>query len=134
MDYIHCSNYEAQQLYFALCRGQGQGLGPTAPTFSEIINSITLNLCSRFNHLPSSWYIQAVLPVAGPSEVSTPATPAAASRSPRQAAGLVTMVNQHADHTILARLRGSGHGAISQMMEGHTCTVPKLNGQEVCLA
>ena len=137
MDYVHRSNFEAQQCYFAWCRGQAAGAAPAVPDFADLIQSITLNLCTKFNYLPSDWYLAAGLPPSGPREA--PPTPApgpapSPSRTPRQASGVVAVVNPHANRTLLARFRSSGHSSITQMMEGHTCTVPRLGDQEVCLA
>ena len=107
------------------------------PDFADIIESITLNLCTKFNYLPSDWYVAAGLPPSGPRETAPAPTPEPApapNRTPRQASGVVAMVNPHSDRTLLACFRASGHSSITQMMEGHTCTVPCLKGQEACLA
>ena len=97
MDYVHRSNFKAQQRYFAWCRGQAAGAAPAAPDFADLIESITLNLCTKFNYLPSDWYVAAGLPPSGPRETApgpTPATAPSPSRTPRQASSVVAMVSE----------------------------------------
>ena len=131
MDLVCRVLYEAQQEYFEYVNGLAGGRAVTVPTYSNILGRVRTFRAASLCPLPASWY----------ALVDAPSDPNRRSaNNPNRGEGSATRpragptFNTHADRGLLRRFRDSGHATISDMMRGHSPTIPTHNGQEVCLA
>ena len=129
MDLVCRVMYEAQQEYFHYCKELAAGAAPACPTFSSIEHAVITYRVSSLSPLPSLWYNK----LDAPTNASRPAPSQGQGSSARNQAGVTPAFNAHAERRLLKRYAESGHSTISAMLQGHDVTVPKHNGNPVCL-
>ena len=129
MDLVCRVMFEAQQEYFHYSRELAAGNAPACPTFANIENAVITYRVSSLSPLPSLWYQK----LDAPTNSNRPAPSRATGTSARSQAGVTQVFNAHAERRLLSRYTESGHSTISALLQGHDVTVPKHNGNPVCL-
>ena len=130
MDLVCRVMYELQQDYFQyLNKLEQSAAAAIVPDFETIIQKVLTYRASSLSPLPAQWYTLVDAPRHG-----TPASAPSTSGSPRQQAGTVTAHNADADRRLLGRYRDCEHNTISAMIGSNDVTIPKHNGDPVCLS
>lgn len=127
--------YELQQDFFSYLNQKAVDDTTTEPTFQHIKDKVLSFRADALSPLPPSWYAKMNMPPAQRGSGMAGAPEQVDGRpTMRGTAGVVGGTNAHADQALLARFAGCGHTSIKELMEGHTTTIPKQGGKEVCLA
>jgi hypothetical protein len=131
MDLVCRVMCELQQDYFQCLTKleQTAGPAPAVPDFEHVIQKVLTCRANSLSPLPSQWHTLVDAPRSVPS-----ASPPASGASPRQQSGTVTAHNADADRRLLARCRDSEHTTVTSMIGSHDVTLPKVNGEPVCLS
>ena len=125
MDMIHRVMFEAQQDFFMwmrqCARADDPATRPAIPDFQRIKSAVTSLRADSLSAYPSTWK-RLLTP--------SPATPSTGpSRSPPRAATF----NSDADQELMNRFAASEYTSVGTMMDGKGCTIPRVNGKQVCL-
>ena len=133
MDLVNRVAYDCQQDFFSYLNAKTHDGSTVAPTFQNAIDKVTSFRADSLSTLPNSWYALMDIPArpagSGTQQEGTGGTPTL-----REAAGVIGGRNAHADAGLTGRFANSGHSSLKALMEGHTVTVPKQGGKDVCLA
>jgi hypothetical protein len=134
MDLVCRVLYEAQQEYFVYVNSLATRTPVAVPTYSAILGRVRTFRAASLCPLPPSWYAL----VGAPTDPSRPRpTSSNPGNRPDSGAGRPRngpAFNTHADRRLMQRFRDSEFTNISDMMRGHSATIPTHNGAEVCLA
>lgn len=139
MDYCNRVLYEIQQDYFlwarTVAREPDPARRPVVPDFQKIANAVITFRVGSLSVLPQSWYalIETDAARSRDNQDRSSKKPSPA-RDMQSVVGATRVTNVHADESVVARFKASGHSNISDMMTGHTCTIPKHNQKDVCMA
>ena len=101
-----------------------------APDYKWIIGAMSSGQVDRLSSMPAAWYALTSAPQNPLRNLRDLAEP---STSTRSQAGAVTKPNNSANPKLLSRFASCGSASISHMMEGHSPTIPKHRGKEICL-
>ena len=127
MDHVCRILFEAQQDYFLwaeqVARTDNPALRHPVPYFTRITAAVSSFRATTLAELPIN-YLHLLQSSDDRRNIS--------SSQLRQAT--TTMVNASPDQRLISRFRDSGKASISELMEGHDVTIPKVNGKPVCLA
>ena len=135
MEHVCRVLYEFQQDYFQHLNKLATGTaGGHVPDFSHIVDKVQSFRVSALSTLPSTWYshLKSVEVRGAPRSAS--GSTAASTGTTREQSGTGPRTNPNPDQTLLTRYRDSGHSAIRSLLGDHDYTLPKVNGQEVCLS
>ena len=115
--------YELQQDYFTwVITVSRQNVNRQAPpTFVHILDAVSSHRTQILADIPVHW-----------EQLLHPPTPQQATR-PRVREASQSVANTHADARLVKRFKQSGHTSIKTLTEGHDVTIPKHQGQEVCM-
>ena len=118
--------FDLQQEYFGWLAEARNDAGHIVPSFQNQIKLITSYRASALPAMPTFWY--GMFKEIQPSDEKKPT-----NTSPARA-GSQSTVNSHADSGLLTRFKDSGFSSISAMTKDKDITIPKVSGNDVCLA
>ena len=130
MDYVNRVMYAITGQYHLYLANVLVNPACNVPTFEWITEALRTGQYDRFSQMPAHWYSLASAPKNPIRRLRDLAEPAHSTRSQ---AGAVPQVNARPNDKLLARFASCGSTSISQMMEGHSPSIPKHKGEDVCL-
>ena len=125
--------YEVQQDYYAWLHKVALDVaGVAVPTFEDIISQVATGRVTRLSTLPHGWYTA----YEGRPEANAGRGSGGNERGGglRERTGATPRVNPRPDTALMTRFREGGHSSIKSMIGDHVVEIPKINGEEACLA